>query len=86
MLQLAACLTVIIGALLLYLSNKHQRILDKPLPKNVRLLAYLSLIGALIVWLQIMPVDTALFIWLMVTMLTLTCVPFACYFWSIRKK
>jgi len=86
MLQLAACLTVTIGALLLYLSNKHQRILDTPLPKNVRLLGYLSFIGALIVWLQIMPVNTAIFIWLMAIMLILTCVPFACYFWSVRKK
>lgn len=86
MLQLTACLTVTIGALLLYLSNKHQRILDNPLPKNVRLLSYLFFIGALIVWLQIMPFNTAIFIWLMATMLILTCVPFACYFWSIRKK
>jgi len=86
MFQLAAGLTVLLGTLLLYLTNKHQRLLSKPLPKNIRLLGYISLIGALIIWLQIMPLSTAIFIWLMVTMLSLTCIPFAIYFWSNNKR
>ncbi len=70
-----ACISTLIGALVVYLVNKNQRLLNKPLAGNSILSGYLCLLMAFIFWYQFLTPAAAVFMWLMTSALFFITIP-----------
>ena len=75
----------LIAVFLLYLSNKHQKLINKPLPKRVRLIAYLLLLVAFLLININFSLSGSIFTSLMVLMLSVISVPLV-GLWLKREK
>ena len=75
----------LIAVFLLYLSNKHQKLINKPLPKRVRLIAYLLLLVAFLLININLSLSGSIFTSLMVLMLSVISVPLV-GLWLKREK
>ena len=75
LLQLFALGITLIGVFILYLTNKHQSFIHKPLAKLWRIPSYLCFLLALSIWLQLLAISAAVFIWLFTTMSALIAIP-----------
>lgn len=69
MLTALACIATFIGVAFIYVTNKNQRVLHSPLSKHFRLVSYLGFFLGLVTWYQILTPASALFMWLMTSML-----------------
>ena len=63
------------GASLLYLSNKNQRVIIRPLAKTWRLVGGFFCILSLVVWLQLLVTSAAIFTWFFTLSTALVCIP-----------
>ena len=78
-------ISTLIAVFLLYLSNKHQKLINKPLPKRVRLIAYLLLLVAFLLININFSLSGSIFTSLMVLMLSVISVPLV-GLWLKREK
>lgn len=74
--QFIALMVTLIGATFIYLTNKHQTILSKPLTKIWRLFGSIFCLLALLIWLQLFVMSSAIFTWLFTLNVALVCIPF----------
>ncbi|KID57035.1 hypothetical protein JF50_14330 [Pseudoalteromonas luteoviolacea] len=68
------------GAILSYLSNRHQRLLKKPLSKTYQKLGYGLFTTAILVGVFNFVGSAGVFIWLLILMAALFCFPFVALF------
>ncbi|KZN34126.1 hypothetical protein N483_25255 [Pseudoalteromonas luteoviolacea NCIMB 1944] len=64
-----------IGTLLLYLSNRHQRLLDKPLAKPMQKVGYAFAAIAIVIGAYYFVGSAGFFIWLLMLMVALFSLP-----------
>ncbi|MGL1957338.1 MAG: hypothetical protein OCD00_08490 [Colwellia sp.] len=72
---IVAIILSFLGGVFLYLSNKHQRFLSKPLTKYWRIVGYLMMAFAFIAWWQTHAVSASIFLWLFTLSVVLMCIP-----------
>lgn len=75
LLQLLALGITLLGAFILYITNKHQHFIRKPLAKLWRIISYLCCLAALVIWLQLLAVSAAVFIWFFTAISALIVIP-----------
>ncbi len=68
-------LVTLLGATLLYLSNKNQHVITRPLTKSWRLIGIVCCLLALLIWLQLFVVSAAIFTWLFTLNVALVGIP-----------
>ncbi|MCT8986051.1 hypothetical protein [Shewanella phaeophyticola] len=68
-------LATFIGAAVLYLTNKNQKIIARPLIKYWRLITIFCWGISLFIWVSLFVVSAAIFIWLFTIIIALTIVP-----------
>jgi hypothetical protein len=73
--QFLAMMLTVVGSVIIYLTNKNQRVLFSPMAKTWRLLGYILCIFALFVWLQIYVMSAAIFTWIFTLNVALVCIP-----------
>ena len=71
---LALTLTTI-GAFVIYLTNKNQALIHKPLIKSWRIVTLFCWLFSLYLWLDIFVISAAIFIWLFTITILLICPP-----------
>lgn len=76
MLTLIAVLLTMVGSVLVYVSNKNQRLLRQQQPLLWRYCGYLLIAVALAVWMVAISFISALFIWFLTTSLVISLIPF----------
>lgn len=76
MLQLTVIIILLIAVVLLYGSNKHQRLLNKKVPTSVRPFAWLLISISLIIAFYALDTTAAIFFSIFILMLTLMVIPF----------
>ncbi|NRA52520.1 MAG: hypothetical protein HRU23_00045 [Gammaproteobacteria bacterium] len=79
MFKIALVTLVVFGVLIVYLTNKHQKIMVKPLNKKCRYAGYLLILFSLLGWLNILTTAAGFFLWLMIIFNALMLVPLGCY-------
>ena len=70
-----ALLLAVVGAILIYLTNKNQGFIQKPLVKLWRIGTLICWSLALLVWLKLYVMSAAVFIWLFTIIIILICIP-----------
>ncbi|AOT08199.1 hypothetical protein S4054249_10240 [Pseudoalteromonas luteoviolacea] len=73
-------LLISIGTFLTYLSNRHQRLLKKPMSKTYQKFGYVLLVAAILVGLLSFVGSAGVFIWVLILMTALFCFPFISLF------
>ncbi|WP_076416572.1 hypothetical protein [Shewanella sp. UCD-KL12] len=76
MFYFSAVLLTLFGAILIYLTNRHQMLINSELPKPVRQVGYSLFVMALLSWLQVLTTAAAVFTWLFTCITLLTLMPF----------
>lgn len=74
--QILALSFTIIGAVIIYLTNKNQAFKVKPLSKKWQVVGYLSWLIAFALWLQTYVFSAAFFMWFFMLSSILICIPF----------
>ena len=72
--------TLFIGVLLVYCSNKHQRLLKSPLKSDVKLIGYGVLLLALVISTMLFDGGAVFFMWFVGIMLLFITLPFVALF------
>ncbi|HBF45765.1 hypothetical protein CXF78_09395 [Shewanella sp. 11B5] len=72
---LLALLLTVIGAMLIYLTNKNQQFIQKPLVKAWRFGTLTYWLLALLIWLKLYTMSAAVFIWLFTIIIFVICIP-----------
>ena len=83
--QIFALVLTILSSTFIYLSNKHQGFIKKPIAKIWRVIGYLCALCSLAVWLQILVVSSAVFIWLFTSVVALIIIPLISLNTSLTK-
>jgi fatty acid desaturase len=73
--QIFALVLTVLGSTFIYLSNKHQGFIKKPVAKVWRVIGYLCTLCSLVFWLQTLVVSSAVFIWLFTSVVALIIIP-----------
>jgi len=73
--QLVALTLTVVGASFIYLSNKNQRVIVKPIAKKWRLAGGFLCVMSLVAWLQLLVTSAAIFTWLFTLNIVLVCIP-----------
>jgi len=73
--QFLALMLTLLSTLILYLTNRHQRLLTMTIPKKWRIASAFLWLGSLLVWLQLYTNSAAIFLWLLSTMLLAKSIP-----------
>lgn len=83
---LAAALTMVVGAGLLYLSTRHQAALARPLGRPARWTGALAVVASLLFLLSFMGSATAVFTWLTVLMVLWSLPPVVIRWLGYRRE
>ncbi|MEI6894849.1 MAG: hypothetical protein V5789_09520 [Colwellia sp.] len=73
--QLVALILTVVGTAFLYLSNKNQRVIIRPLAKAWRLIGGVFCVLSLAVWWQLLVTSAAIFTWIFTLSIALVCLP-----------
>lgn len=76
----------LLGVFIIYLTNKHQGLKKKSLPKKWRTVGCVFWLLALLSWLQVYVLSAAFFIWLFIISIMLICTPLITLPLAINKK
>ena len=84
--QILAVLLIAVGATLIYLTNKHQGFIKRPLAKLWRMVGCFCCLLALLIWLQLLVTIAAICIWLFTLIVTLQCIPLLSLQFNVVNK
>lgn len=84
--QLVALILIVVGTAFLYLSNKKQRIIVRPISKAWRITGGILCVLSLVVWLQLLVTSAAIFIWIFTLNIAFVCLPFLTLFSRFENK
>lgn len=73
--QLVALVLTVVGTVFLYLSNKNQRVIIRPLAKTWRFIGSVFCVLSLVMWLQLLVTSAAIFTWIFTLSIALVCLP-----------
>jgi cell division protein FtsW (lipid II flippase) len=73
--QVLALSLTLVGVVMVYMTNKHQRYRQHPLHARWRIVGYFFWLLSLFSWWQMLVSSAAFFTWLFVLLTVLTCVP-----------
>ena len=83
--SLLALLLSTAGSVVIYLTNKNQNLIRKPINKVWRVATLLSWTLALCIWVNFYVMSTAFFIWLFTITILVICVPLLSLFNKVGK-
>ncbi len=84
--QVFALVLTVLGSTFIYLSNKNQGFINKPVAKVWRLIGYLCTLCSLVFWLQTLVVSAAIFIWIFTSVVALIVIPLISLNTSLTKQ
>lgn len=73
--QVLAIVLTVLGSTFIYLSNKRQGFINKPITKVWRIVGYLCLLCSLLFWLQAFVISAAIFTWLFTSVVAMIVIP-----------